>query len=159
MLDNCWLSVVMLCVEHRDGWNLEYKTGEFLFHKSHDCLHLMNAPFLRPDVAVEREDWAKSTRQCANTRKRKPNEARGRSVAWTAVTCCQEPSGLTIWGARPGKLVHHHRNLKYVHPICECYTFILFNLHFIAIEYARCASGCTDLKSDSMSSSSWDVSG
>ena len=38
-----------------------------------------------------------------------------------------------------------------VHPICECYTFILFNLQFIAFEYAIGASGCTDLKSESMS--------
>ena len=52
-----------------------------------------------------------------NTRKRKPNEARGRSVAWTAVTCSQELSGLAIGTARPGKLVHHRHNLTYVHPI------------------------------------------
>ena len=111
----------------------------------------MNAPFLRPDVAVEQEDWAKSTRKCANTRKRKPNAARGRSIAWTSVTCSQELSGLAIGSARPGKLMHHHHNLKYVHPICECYTFLLSYMQFIAFEYASWPSGCTDLKSESMS--------
>ena len=45
------------------------------------------------------------------------------SVALTNVTCCQELSGLTNGGARPGKLVHHHHNLTYVHSIYECYTF------------------------------------
>ena len=44
--------------------------------------------------------------------------------------------GLASEGARPGKLVHHHHNRKHLHPICECYTFLLFYMQFIAFEYA-----------------------
>ena len=41
--------------------------------------------------------------------------------------CCQELSGSASRRARPGKLVNHHHNPKYVHPICECYTFLFLS--------------------------------